>query len=233
MTFDIPGRALPSAAVDGGFFGALDERARAALATLGRRRHVDAGTTLFVEGDIGGSVIIVHSGHVKVFATSANGHERVLAVRGPGDVLGDLSAIDGHPRSASGMTVDEAEVQIVRADEFREYLAENPGAALALLHVVIERMRDSDRLRVEFGALDATARVAMRLVELAETVGEPSGHGIRLTVPLTQDDLAAWIAASREAVARALASLRKRGLIETARREITVIDLAGLRDATE
>ncbi len=219
--------------MDAGFLSRLDDEARATLAKLGRRRRCDAGTTLFLEGEVGASVIIVHSGRIKVFATSHNGVERVLAVRGPGDVLGDLSAIDGSPRSASGVTVETAEVQVVSSDEFRTYLAENHGAALALLRVVIDRVRDSDRLRVEFGALDTTARVARRLVELAETSGEPNERGIRLALPLTQDDLAAWVAASRESVARALASLRNRGLIETARREITVLDLAALKQTTE
>jgi CRP-like cAMP-binding protein len=219
--------------VNGVFLASLDDDARTALSKLGRRKQVGAGTLLFLEGDLGGNVIIVHEGHVKVYATSADGSQHVLAVRGPGDVLGDLSAIDGRPRSASGMTVEPAEVQLVPRDDFLDFLAEHRGAALALLGVVVERMRDSDRLRVEFGALDTTARVAMRLVELAETVGEPTELGVRLTVPLTQDDLAGWVAASREAVARALASLRKRGLIKTARREITVLDLAGLREATE
>ncbi len=210
----------------------LDDDVGATLAALGRRRRCDAGTTLFLEGEIGASVIIVHSGRIKVVATSHNGVERILAVRGPGDVLGDLSAIDGSPRSASGITVEPTDVQIVSGDDFRTFLAENHGAALALLRVVIDRVRDSDRLRVEFGSLDATARVARRLVELAETSGETNERGIRLAVPLTQDDLAGWVAASREAVARALASLRKRGLIETGRREITVLDLEGLKQLT-
>ena len=209
----------------------LDAEAQAALASLGRPKRFDAGSPLFLEGDLGGTVMILRCGHVKVFATSDNGNQRVLAVRGPGDVLGDLSAIDGRPRSASGIALDAVDAQLVSAQDFRDFLATNTGAALALLRVVIARMRDSDRLRVEFGALDATARVAMRLVELADSVGEPTERGIRLALPLTQDDIAGWVSASREVVARALGSLRRRGLIATARREITILDLSGLRDA--
>jgi CRP-like cAMP-binding protein len=219
--------------VEAGFLEQLDEPARSALASLGRLRHFEAGTPLFLEGDVGANVMIVRTGHVKVFASSADGRERVLAIRGPGDVLGDLSAIDGQPRSASGTALEPVTAQVVTADEFRAFLANTPHAALALLQVVITRMRDSDRLRAEFGALDTTRRVALRLVELAETVGEPNANGIRLTLPLTQDDLASWVSASREAVARALASLRKRGLITTGRREITIVDLPALRDATQ
>jgi CRP/FNR family transcriptional regulator, cyclic AMP receptor protein len=93
-------------------------------------------------------------------------------------------------------------------------------------------MRASDRLRVEYGERDTLGRVAMRLLELAETSGEALDDKIRITVPLTQDDLAGWVAASREAVARALASLRKRGIVTTARREITIVDLDELRRVT-
>ena len=218
--------------VDGSFLAGLDDAARAALGNLGRVRRFEAGTTLFLEGDVGASVMIVHTGHVKVFATTPDGHERVLAIRGPGDVLGDLSAIDRQPRSASGTALEASDVQIVAADGFRAFLADTPRAALVLLQVMIGRMRDSDRLRAEFGTVDTGRRVALRLVELAETVGEPGAGGIRLTLPLTQDDLAGWISASREAVARALASLRRRGLITTGRRAITIVDLPGLREAT-
>ena len=219
-------------AVEAGFLAELGPAARDALAALGRRRRFNAGAPLFLEGDLGGNVMILHSGHVKVFATSDDGRGILLAVRGPGDVLGDLSAIDSEPRSASATTLEPVDAQVITADDFRTFLADTPGAGLALLRVVIARMRDSDRLRVEFGARDTLGRVAMRLVELAQTSGEPNEGAIRITVPLTQDDLAGWVAASREAVARALASLRQRGLITTARREITIIDLDGLRKAT-
>jgi CRP-like cAMP-binding protein len=186
---------------------------------------------LFLEGDLGPNVIIVHAGRVKVFATATDGHSVVLAVRGPGDVLGDLGAIDGQSRSASGVALERVDAQLLTADDFRTFLADTPGAALALLRVVIGRLREADRLRVEFGARDALGRVASRLVELAETSGESCPTGIRITLPLTQEDLAQWVVASREAVARALASLRRRQLIITARREIVVTDLDGLRHA--
>ena len=219
--------------MDTPFLSALDDPARRALIGLGRQRHFDAGSPVFLEGDVGANVMVIRSGHVKVYATSVDGHERLLAIAGPGDVLGELSAIDGKPRSASGMALNRVDVYVVAADDFRAYLANTPGVALAVLQQVITRVRDSDRHRVEFGALDATGRVAGRLVELADTTGEPTDEGIRLTLPLTQDDLANWISASREAVARALGSLRKRGLIITGRREITIIDLPALRDAIQ
>ena len=215
-----------------GFVGELDPAARAALDLLGRRCRFDAGATLFLEGDVGAKVVIIHTGHVKLVATSEDGHTVLLAFRGPGDVVGDFSAIDGKPRSATGIALEPVEAQVLRADEFRALLAETPGAALALLRVVIARLRYSDERRIEYGARDSLGRLALRLVELAETMGEPSADGeIRVGMSLTQEDLAGWVSASREAVARGLASLRRRNLIRTGRREIVVVDLEALRAA--
>jgi len=217
--------------VEGGFLAELPAAAREVLDGLGRRRRFDAGAPLFLEGDLGQTVLVVFAGRVKLSASTDDGHGVMLAVRGPGDVLGDLSAVDGGARSATATALEPVDAQVITSDDFRAFLADVPGAGLALLRVVVARMRDSDRLRVEFGARDALGRVALRLVELADTAGERAEGGIRITVPLTQDDLAQWVAGSRESVARALASLRKRGLISTARREIVVLDLDGLRAA--
>ena len=100
---------------------------------------------------------------------------------------------------------------------------------MALLRLVTSRLRDADRKRVEFGAFDIAARVAGRLVELADRFGEPVPDGVRIPVPLSQDELAGWVGASREAVAKALRVLRDRGLLTTGRRTMTVLDLDGLR----
>jgi CRP-like cAMP-binding protein len=218
--------------MEGGFLAELTPAAREQLEKVGRRRRFDTGAILFVEGDVSATVLIVRAGHVKVFSTTPDGQEALLAIRGPGEVLGDLSAIDGEPRNASGSALDPVDAQVISAPEFRAFLAETKGAGLALVRVIIARMRDSDRKRVEFGARDTLGRVAMRLLELADEAGESIDGVIRIAVPLTQEDLAAWVAASREGVARALASLRHRGLIKTSRREITVLDLDGLREAT-
>jgi CRP-like cAMP-binding protein len=219
--------------VEGGYVAELGPEARRALATLGSQRRYESGLPLFIEGDLGGNVLIIQSGFVKVFSSGRDGATVLLAVRGPGEVLGDLSAIDNQPRSASGTALGPVVAQVITSDDFRTFLTEIPGAGFALLRLVVRRMRDSDRLRVEFGERDALGRVALRLVELASAAGERGEEGIRITVPLTQDDLAAWVASSRESVARALAALRKRGLITTARREITVLDVEGLQRAAD
>jgi len=91
-----------------------------------------------------------------------------------------------------------------------------------LWRVATARLRDADVQRTDFAAYDVTGRVARRLVELADEAGD-------ISLPLTQDELAAWTAASREAVSRALLTLRMLGWVETHRRRITVTNLDALR----
>lgn len=200
-----------------------------ALAALGQAKRFRRGAVLFNEGEEAGHVVVVRSGRVKVSSYTEDGKEIVLAVREPGELLAELSAIDGEPRGATATALEPVEAALVPAADFRSFLDERPGVAFALLEMTVGKLRDADRKRVEFGAYDTTGRVARRLVEMAERFGEETGNGVRITLPLSQQELAGWTGSSREAVSKALQQLRVRGFIETARRGITVLDLAGLR----
>jgi CRP-like cAMP-binding protein len=104
---------------------------------------------------------------------------------------------------------------------------------VALSSTLAERLRESDRGRTEAAALDVNRRAAIRLLELADRYGMPADDGVRIDVPLTQDELADWIAVSRPAVARALAELRAAGLVTTGRRSLSVTDPVALRAYAE
>ncbi len=101
--------------------------------------------------------------------------------------------------------------------------------ALVLLRSIVGRLRDADRKRAEFTALDVVGRVAHRLVELAERYGEPVDGGIQINLLISQRELAGWVGSSREAVNKALQQFQRRGLIAAERRHLVVLDLAGLR----
>jgi CRP-like cAMP-binding protein len=211
------------------FVARLDPADREELMARGRRRRWPAGSSMFLEGESSATVLVILSGRVKVFSLTTNGEEILLAVRGPGALLGELSAIDGVARSASVAALEPVEGVVVPVATFVDFLRSHAAAAVVLLQLVVGRLRDSDRKRVEFAAFDTGARVARRLLELAERFGEPDERGVRITVALSQDELAGWVGASREAVAKALRVLRDRGLVTTGRRTMTVLDLAGLR----
>jgi CRP/FNR family transcriptional regulator, cyclic AMP receptor protein len=213
----------------GSWFAALPASQRTALQAMGRRRSYRSGSTLFQEGDSSDWVVLLSAGRVRVTSVTADGRTVVLAVASPGELVGELSALDGQPRSATATALDAVVAQVVPAAEFREFLQADGAAVVRLLVSICGRLRNADRRMVEFVALDSTGRVAARLVELADRFGVDDNGNVLIDMPITQDDLAGWTGSSREAVAKALRTLRSRGLITTARRSITVVDPEALR----
>jgi CRP-like cAMP-binding protein len=211
----------------GEFLSLLTDEEVAALRSAGRLRRWDRGTTVITEGDTSDWVLVLLEGRVKVSSHTSSGNEVVLAVRGPGGLIGEQSAIDGSPRSATVTTLEPVTGVVVR--DFVSFLESHGRVAVLLMKLVSERLRDSDRKRIEYGAFDTTGRVATRLLELAERYGEQTDAGVRVALPLSQDELAGWTGSSREAVSKALRTLRDRGLIETGRRRVIIHDVEGLR----
>jgi CRP/FNR family cyclic AMP-dependent transcriptional regulator len=195
----------------------------------GRRTRLRPGAVLFSEGDVSNRVVLLLSGRVKVSTLSEGGEETVLGFRGAGDMLGELSAIDGKEHVASVTVVEPGEAMVVRAEQFIAALEVVPGLSLVLLRSIVGRLRDADQTRSEFTALDVVGRVAHRLVELADEYGKPEDAGIRIGLPISQRELAGWVGASREAVNKALQELQRHGFIAIGRRHITVLDRDGLR----
>jgi CRP/FNR family transcriptional regulator, cyclic AMP receptor protein len=197
-------------------------------AAAGVRRYT-RGETLFHQGDDAGSVHVLLSGHVKVAQVTAEGREVILAFPGPGDLLGDLSAIDGQPRSATVRALEDVEALVLPGGGFRALLERRPRLALLLLRTTIARLREADRQRVDYAVHDVVGRVARRLVELCDRFGAEREGGVDTGLAITQDELAAWAGSSREAVAKAMGLLRSLGWVQTERRRVVVRDLAALR----
>jgi CRP/FNR family transcriptional regulator, cyclic AMP receptor protein len=216
----------------GGFLERLEPATRAELESTGAFRRYPRRAVLFVEGDPGTFVVLVLDGRAKIVATTPDGTEVVLSIRGPGDLVGELAAIDveGAPRMASVIALEPIACRVLTTSEFVSFLEVHPDAAMALLRTVAARMRDSERRRVEFGAYDTARRLAGLLVELSGTHGRITAEGIHVEMPLSQQELAGLVGCSRESVARALIALRARGLVSTGRRSLFVRDLDGLRD---
>ncbi|GLX96376.1 helix-turn-helix domain-containing protein [Herbidospora sp. NEAU-GS84] len=208
-------------------FDKLTPQEQIDLRARGRTRTWARGEIVFTQGDPSTWVLLVLSGKVKISAATESGTDVVLAVRGPGAVVGEMASIDGQPRSATVTAVEPVEGLAIR--DFAGFLRENGRVAVLIMRTVTERLRDADRKRIEYGVLDTAVRVANRLVELAERYGEPVPGGVSLELPLSQDELASWVGSSREAVNKALRGLRDRGLIETGRRRVLINDMDGLR----
>jgi CRP/FNR family transcriptional regulator, cyclic AMP receptor protein len=205
-----------------------EERLQDALRRDGHRRRFPRGQALFTEGDRAERVFVIERGVVLISCTTPGGREIVLGLRGSGDVIGELSALDGKPRSATAEALDEVEAVVTSAAALNAALRGDDLAA-ELIRMLVARLRDADRKRLEFASLDTLGRVAWRLVELAERFGRPDGAHITIELPLSQEQLASWCAASRESTVKALGTLRDLGCIATGRRSLVVLDDAALR----
>ncbi|HEY7618246.1 MAG TPA: Crp/Fnr family transcriptional regulator [Solirubrobacteraceae bacterium] len=213
------------------FWEALAPPDAAALEARGVRRSFARGHAIFHAGQVADRVLILRTGRVKVIAPSASGREIVLAFHVPGELVGELAALDGGVRSASMVAVEAVEVLALAPEDFRAFLDDHPAAALALVRTLGRRLRDADARLMEFATVDTLGRVAIRLVELCERFGKSDGDQIDVALPLSQEELAGWACTSLESTARALQTMRSLGWLETRRRAIRVLDLKALRRA--
>lgn len=222
MTVIARGVCDPLAAIP--FWSLLNDQGRESLERSGRRHAYAAGTRILHEGEPAGSVLVLLRGQVKVVvAAPRNGTETVLAVRGPGDIVGELSAVRGWPRMASVDAVSAVEALRIPGVTFARALAHHETVTRAVLQVVCGRLREDGARRVAFADGTLGQRVEVALFELARRHGAVSGGGTTITLPFSQRELADFIDASLATVTRALSNLRKAGILDTGRQRIVVL----------
>lgn len=214
------------------FWSALPPEDAAALASYGAVRTFERGQALMYQGQSADRILLLREGRVRVSFTTMNGRRVILAFSGPGDLVGELSAFDDQPRSATVVALEPVEALCVSHEDFHAYLAAHPASALTLLRMMSRRLRDADVKLVEFAAVSTIGRVATRVLELRDRFGEEDEDGtVRIGLPLTQEDLAGWVGASLESVGRALQTMRRLNWIATGRRQIRILDEDALRRA--
>jgi CRP-like cAMP-binding protein len=220
----------PSRYATQSFLESLAEPDRAALLELGHRREWQRGEILVHAGDRADSAIVLLSGLVKIHKLASEGADVLLALCGPGDLLGEITAVRQAVRAASATAVAAVRARVIPVGELRAFLAAHPRTTLALLDLTLGRLYASDERRIEFATAESLARVSSRLVELAERFGDRSEHGqVDVALPVSQEELASWSGCSRESTARSLRTLRDLGLIRTQRMRLSVVDLDRLR----
>jgi CRP-like cAMP-binding protein len=214
---------------DDGFLTSLPAEQRAALEAQGRRREYPAGQVLFSEGDIGREVLLVLDGYVKVVTTAPSGREVILDVMGGGALLGELSAVDGEPRSAGAVALSPVALLVIPTEDFVAFLENNGSAATELLRLVVARLRATSRRQLEFGTSDALGRLCVCLLTMLDRYGVSTDNAHKVTMPLAQHEIAAMTGLSREAVVKGLRALRSLGWIDMQTRELTILDEPAMR----
>jgi CRP/FNR family transcriptional regulator, cyclic AMP receptor protein len=203
-------------------FASLGSDALQALEQACRRRASQRGETLFYEDDPGSALYILLSGQVKIVRLAPDGEERILHLQGEGSCLGELSLIDGAPRSARAVTLDRVEALVLYREPFLELLTRHPAVALAVMSALAGMVRRLSAQVQDLTGLDVPGRLAKKLLDLADTHGQATPEGLLIPLPLTQQELAHMIGATRVAVNQALSTFRQQGLLTTDRGGITL-----------
>lgn len=212
------------------FLRQLTRTDAATLMSLVRRRRIDRHGAVLRAGSAGDDLVLLLAGRVKLIAFGSERREVVLAIRGPGELIGEMAALGGQRRTATAVAIEDAEVGFLSSEEFRGYLRDHPAAALILIRMLVHRLSESTREVVDLATQDSVGRVAKRLLDLADDHGTETAEGTRIDLSLTQDELASWTGATRETVSRALRLMRRLGWISTGSRSITVLDAAAMRE---
>jgi CRP/FNR family cyclic AMP-dependent transcriptional regulator len=175
---------------------------------------------LITQGDLSNSLFILLSGRLKVYIVGVNGREILLDFLEPTAAFGELSLLDGQPRSASVMTVEACQLAILPRQHFLDCLEKHPAIAIVLLKTLVQRSRDLVERIGDLALLDVYGRVSNIL--LARAYKETEDAYPSLT--MTHQELANLVGASREMITRILNDLKKGGFITIKNRQITLIN---------
>lgn len=192
------------------------------------RKLFSAGELLFSEGEPCNGLHIIAKGKIRIFKTSVNGREQVLAVNAPGDSVAELPVFDGGPFPASAAAIEDTEIAFISRRDFHAYCLEHPEVSLKVLAVVGARLRRLVGIIEELSFTTIRQRLIALLVKLAQTEGKVTAGGIEFMLPATHQELANQLGTVRELISRNLMRLQAEGLIDVDARQIVVRDVRSL-----
>jgi CRP/FNR family transcriptional regulator, cyclic AMP receptor protein len=199
------------------------------LAVHATRKRFAEGELLFQEGDPCKGLHIVAAGKLRIFKSSASGREQVLAVEGPGGSVAELPVFDGGNYPASVSAVENSEIIFISRADLRSFCLEHPEVALKMLAVVGARLRRLVGIIEELSFTTIRQRLISAVVRMAQTSGKRTERGIEFQLPGTHQDMANQLGTVRELVSRNLMRLQAEGFLLVDARNITVVDMPGLK----
>ncbi|MBO6676782.1 MAG: Crp/Fnr family transcriptional regulator [Rhizobiales bacterium] len=192
----------------------LDPDLATGLSNLAREAALSTNEVLFVAGDPGDSMYAILEGSLKVAVISAEGSEQLLAILGPGHVVGEMALLDGEPRSATVQAIKKSRVARIDKADFDRFADANPAVYRHMLALVSQRLRQANDVLAARSFLPLPGRVAVALLQLGETFGkELPDDRLLVHYKVSQADLAGMVGAARENVSRILNTWKRDGLI--------------------
>ena len=187
------------------------------LMAFARSQHHPAGEVIFRKGDPGISMMSIVDGRVKISVASPDGKEAVLAVLGPGEVLGEMAILEDRNRSADATALDACELLVLQKRDFIPFLERNPAISIRLLRILCERLRRTSAQVEDRTFLSLPARLAKTLLDLADRAGRETTDGMRVDFKMSQKNFGGLLGASRESVNKQLHAWQSDGLLTIGR----------------
>ncbi len=211
-------------------FGGLTEEDLNEVVALGHSRAVKKGESLYLQGDPGTTLYLIVSGEVVISANSPEGQEMHLNTLTSGDIMGEIALLDGGTRTASATVNQDGLIFCIERSDFLALLERQPHITTQLLKLVCQRVRWTSGLLEDSVFLTAQARLAKRLLSIAQAAGTqvPDGFEIRLS----QTDLARYLNLTRQVVNQLLQGLQKDGVVTLGHRKVTIHDQEALLGIT-
>jgi CRP-like cAMP-binding protein len=198
-------------------FRDMDEDSLRSLAAASTNRKLARGDLLFSENDEPTELFVVTNGRIAMVNRSIDGRESVLALMEPGDLFGEMPLFDGQNRSTDGRALEPSDVVAIPYAPLQRLYHEQPSHLWRVVELLSTRLRVLDGVLADSVFLDVTGRTAKRLLEIA-------GDSDDFSLPVTQEELAGMVGASRERVNKAIASFIKLGWIEQRDRRYHIVD---------
>lgn len=210
-------------------FAGLSAEDLAALAGDLQRRHYARGQVIFRQGDPGVSLYLIEEGTIKIAVSTPGGKGLVLRIMGPRDFFGELSLLDGEPRSADAVAQSACQLLLLQREDFLRFVEARPGVAKGLLASVSRRLRYTTQQVQDAAFLDVPARLARVILELAQAYSQPGDEKLAVAPRPTQAELAEMVGATRESVNKWLGLYERQGLIRRESGALVIVQPDGLR----
>lgn len=212
-------------------FESLSDENIQKLAGLLRIMTIREGEILFRAGDEGTALYIIQQGRIKI-SMSKMLDKLTLAILGSGEFLGEMALLDGQPRSADAVALEETRLYALNRKDFLSFLMNNENAVNNILNALSMRLRKTDNLLAEMCFLSLSARLAKKLVELAADENQGRGDDSVYCLQISQQELANILGVSRESINKELKILRSREILSTSRKSIRINNLELLKRRT-
>ncbi|MBW1643065.1 MAG: Crp/Fnr family transcriptional regulator [Deltaproteobacteria bacterium] len=210
-------------------FNSLSDSDLKSLSECVRLQSLKKGQTLFRKGDEGSSLYIIKQGTIKIVLPSRLGDEVIVTIFSEGDFFGEMALFDGKPRSADALAMESTKIYMLSRKDFLLFLHSNINAMESILSQLTKRLRDTDDFLEGTCFLNVSARLAKKLLDLAESYGRQDADSVYIDLDLTQKELGDMIGSTRESINKELKILRDKGLITMQENKIQIIDITRLK----